>query len=132
AARPEFLDLFTAIGRVGRSLGMHLLLASQRLDGGPPPRPAAPPRFRICLPTFSAAESTAVLGVPDAYPLPAAPGSALLKADASPPIPFAAARISSGPPPSSGPGSGTDLEVLLGGIAGTGLPVHQVWLPPLA
>jgi S-DNA-T family DNA segregation ATPase FtsK/SpoIIIE len=27
AVRPEFLDMFTAIGRVGRSLGMHLLLA---------------------------------------------------------------------------------------------------------
>ena len=34
AARPEFLDVLTAIGRVGRSLGMHLLLASQRLDEG--------------------------------------------------------------------------------------------------
>jgi DNA segregation ATPase FtsK/SpoIIIE-like protein len=27
AARPDFLDLFVAIGRVGRSLGIHLLLA---------------------------------------------------------------------------------------------------------
>jgi S-DNA-T family DNA segregation ATPase FtsK/SpoIIIE len=33
-ARPDFLELFTAIGRVGRSLGMHLLLASQRLEEG--------------------------------------------------------------------------------------------------
>jgi hypothetical protein len=34
AARPEFLELFTAIGRIGRSLGIHLLLSSQRLDEG--------------------------------------------------------------------------------------------------
>jgi DNA segregation ATPase FtsK/SpoIIIE, S-DNA-T family len=34
AAHPEFLDLFTAIGRTGRSLGIHLLLASQRLEEG--------------------------------------------------------------------------------------------------
>src|SRR5581483_6305315 len=31
---PEFADVFVAIGRLGRSLGMHLLLASQRLDEG--------------------------------------------------------------------------------------------------
>ena len=31
---PEFGDMFVAIGRLGRSLGMHLLLASQRLDEG--------------------------------------------------------------------------------------------------
>ncbi|HTY29374.1 MAG TPA: type VII secretion protein EccCa, partial [Mycobacterium sp.] len=31
---PEFADLFAMIGRVGRSLGVHLLLASQRLDEG--------------------------------------------------------------------------------------------------
>ena len=29
AERPEFLDLFIAMGRVGRSLGVHLLLASR-------------------------------------------------------------------------------------------------------
>jgi DNA segregation ATPase FtsK/SpoIIIE, S-DNA-T family len=34
AAHAEFLDLFTAIGRTGRSLGIHLLLASQRLEEG--------------------------------------------------------------------------------------------------
>jgi len=31
-ARPEFVELFVAIGRLGRSLSMHLLLASQRLE----------------------------------------------------------------------------------------------------
>ncbi len=34
AQQPEFADLFVAIGRLGRSLGIHLLLASQRLDEG--------------------------------------------------------------------------------------------------
>ncbi|BBY57495.1 hypothetical protein MSAR_06310 [Mycolicibacterium sarraceniae] len=32
--QPDFTELFTMIGRVGRSLGVHLLLASQRLDEG--------------------------------------------------------------------------------------------------
>jgi DNA segregation ATPase FtsK/SpoIIIE, S-DNA-T family len=120
AARPEFLDLFAAVGRVGRSLGMHLLLASQRLDEGRLRGLDSHLRFRICLRTFSAAESTAVLGVPDAYHLPAGPGAALLKVDAAPPARFTAALVS------------TDLEALVGGRVDAGRPVHQVWLPPLA
>jgi S-DNA-T family DNA segregation ATPase FtsK/SpoIIIE len=131
SARPEFLDLFDAIGRVGRSLGMHLLLASQRLDEGRLRGLDSHLRFRVCLRTFSAAESTAVLGVPDAYHLPAAPGSALLKVDASPPVPFTAARVSAeGPGRPHAPGP-TGLETLVGGLAGTGPRAHQVWLPPL-
>jgi DNA segregation ATPase FtsK/SpoIIIE, S-DNA-T family len=129
AARPGFLDLFTAIGRVGRSLGMHLLLASQRLDEGRLRGLDSHLRFRICLRTFSAAESTAVLGVPDAYHLDAAPGSALVKVDASPPAPFTAALVSTD---RSDPGRRSDLEVLVGHLQGAGQPVHRVWLPPLA
>ena len=34
SAKPEFVDLFVAIGRLGRSLQMHLLLSSQRLEEG--------------------------------------------------------------------------------------------------
>ncbi|HEX2373551.1 MAG TPA: type VII secretion protein EccCb, partial [Actinomycetota bacterium] len=120
AARPEFLDLFSAIGRVGRSLGMYLLLASQRLDEGRLRGLDSHLRFRICLRTFSAAESSAVLGVPDAYHLPPAPGTALLKVDAAPPVPFTAALVSS------------DLEGLVDTLGGAGRPAHQVWLPPLA
>ena len=33
-AEPGFADIFNAIGRMGRSLGVHLLLATQRLDEG--------------------------------------------------------------------------------------------------
>jgi DNA segregation ATPase FtsK/SpoIIIE, S-DNA-T family len=119
AARPEFLDLFTAVGRVGRSLGMHLLLASQRLDEGRLRGLDSHLRYRICLRTFSAAESTAVLGVPDAYHLPPAPGTALLKVDAAPPARFTAALVPA------------DLAALVGEAIGHGGPVHQVWLPPL-
>jgi len=34
SAKPEFADLFVAIGRLGRSMSIHLLLASQRLEQG--------------------------------------------------------------------------------------------------
>jgi DNA segregation ATPase FtsK/SpoIIIE, S-DNA-T family len=142
AARPEFLDLFTAIGRVGRSLGMHLVLASQRLDEGRLRGLDSHLRFRVCLRTFSAAESTAVLGVPDAYHLPPTPGAALIKVDASAPVPFTAAIVSAershAPEASSSPaangcaGRPSDLQILAGGLPRAGQPVHQVWLPPLA
>jgi DNA segregation ATPase FtsK/SpoIIIE, S-DNA-T family len=81
SARPEFIDLFVQIGRLGRSLAVHLLLASQRLEEGRLRGLEAHLSYRIALRTFSASESRAVLGVQDAYQLPAVPGSAYLKTD---------------------------------------------------
>ncbi|WP_234018332.1 type VII secretion protein EccCa [Streptomyces sp. FXJ7.023] len=75
----EFMDLFVMIGRLGRSLGVHLLLASQRLDEGRMHQLESHLSYRIGLRTFSAMESRGVLGVPDAYQLPAAPGNGYLK-----------------------------------------------------
>ncbi|MDQ0945638.1 type VII secretion protein EccCa [Streptomyces sp. V1I1] len=75
----EFMDLFVMIGRLGRSLGVHLLLASQRLDEGRMHHLESHLSYRVGLRTFSAMESRGVLGVPDAYELPAQPGSGYLK-----------------------------------------------------
>jgi len=83
AQRPDFIELFVQIGRVGRSLGIHLLLATQRLEEGRLRGLESHLSYRICLRTFSAAESRAVLGTPDAYRLPSIPGSAYLKVDES-------------------------------------------------
>src|SRR3978361_298428 len=74
----DFAELFVAIGRLGRSLGMHLLLASQRLDEGRLRGLETHLSYRMCLKTFSASDSRAVLGVPDAYHLPTDPGAAYL------------------------------------------------------
>jgi S-DNA-T family DNA segregation ATPase FtsK/SpoIIIE len=93
--QPDFADLFTAIGRVGRSLGMHLLLASQRLDEGRLRGLENHLSYRICLKTFSAAESRAVLGTPDAYDLPNTPGMAYLKTAAGHLVRFRTAYVSS-------------------------------------
>lgn len=82
ANRSDFLDLFVTIGRVGRSLGLHLLLASQRIDEGRIRGLEGHLRYRICLRTFSAPESSAVLGTPDAYYLPSSPGIGYFKVDA--------------------------------------------------
>jgi S-DNA-T family DNA segregation ATPase FtsK/SpoIIIE len=81
ANRPEFLELFVAIGRVGRSLGMHLLLATQRLGEGRIQGLDGLLRYRICLRTFSVMESSAVLDTPDAFYLPSFPGIGYFKVD---------------------------------------------------
>src|ERR1043165_9692035 len=81
SAKPEFIELFVMIGRLGRSLGVHLLLASQRLEEGRLRGLDSHLSYRIGLRTFSAMESRVVLGVADAYELPQAPGAGFLRAD---------------------------------------------------
>ena len=76
---PNFADLFVAVGRLGRSLGVHLLLASQRLEEGKLRGLDSHLSYRIGLRTFSATESRQVLGVSDAYELPADPGAGYIK-----------------------------------------------------
>lgn len=81
STKRDFMELFVMVGRLGRSLGVHLLLASQRLDEGRVHVLESHLSYRISLRTFSAAESRSVLGVPDAYQLPSAPGNGYLKSD---------------------------------------------------
>ncbi|MFC9256766.1 type VII secretion protein EccCa [Amycolatopsis thailandensis] len=79
SAKPDFIDMFVQIGRVGRSLGVHLLLASQRLEEGRLRGLETHLSYRIGLRTFSEMESRTVLGVADAFKLPRAPGHGFLK-----------------------------------------------------
>jgi len=158
-ARSDFIDLFVAVGRLGRSLGMHLLLASQQLDEGRLRGLEGHLSYRIALRTFSAAESRAVLGVSDAYELPPLPGSGYLKVGTTVYTRFRAAVVSrpyapdvqtetvararpfylSGPgrvepstPASLPPSSGTTmLEVAVERLRDGAPRAHQVWLPPL-
>ena len=158
AARPEFIDLFVGLGRVGRSLGIHLLLSSQRLDEGRLRGLESHLRYRLCLRTFSSTESKLVLGTPDAYLLPSMPGLGYLKVDTDVYTQFRAA-LASGPhertviqvEPTApvrvfDPGEGvpvvaaaadapvggpSELQVLVDRLTGDQEPVHQVWVAPL-
>ncbi|WP_079038399.1 type VII secretion protein EccCa [Streptomyces sp. NBRC 110028] len=94
ASHREFMELFVMIGRLGRSLGVHLLLASQRLDEGRMHQLESHLSYRIGLRTFSAMESRGVLGVPDAYQLPPQPGSGYLKSGVEALTRFRAAYVS--------------------------------------
>lgn len=158
---PDFAELFIAIGRLGRSLGMHLLLASQRLDEGRLRGLETHLSYRICLKTFSASESRSVLGVPDAYHLPSSPGAAYLKTASGDltrfqtafvsgvvdsaatgidaPQPVSPRRFTAAPVPAAGATATTVerrrgrtvLDTVVDRLAGRGTPAHQVWLPPL-
>lgn len=153
---PEFADTFAAIGRLGRSLGIHLLLASQRIDEGRLRGLDSHLSYRICLKTLSAGESRAVIGVPDAYELTTEPGAAYLKVGAADPVRFRAAYVS-GPVPrsvSAAPtggtvpvefrwepmpecpitapsAAGTVIDTVLAKLSGQGPAAHAVWLAPL-
>ncbi|MCD5348926.1 type VII secretion protein EccCa [Kineosporia mesophila] len=94
AANREFMDVFVMIGRLGRSLGVHLLLASQRLDEGRTSQLESHLSYRIGLRTFSAMESRGVLGVPDAYQLPSQPGNGFIRTDVTTLTRFRAAYVS--------------------------------------
>jgi len=98
ASKPEFMDLFVSIGRLGRSLGVHLLLASQRLDEGRIHRVEGHLSYRIALRTFSSMESRSVIGVANAYELPSEPGNGYLKIDTTNLVRFKGAYVS-GPCP---------------------------------
>ncbi|WP_024800334.1 type VII secretion protein EccC [Nocardia sp. BMG51109] len=116
---PDFAELFTQIGRLGRSLHVHLLLASQRLEEGKLKGLESHLSYRIGLKTFSANESRQVLGVPDAYNLPASPGGGYLKAGDGEIRRFQASYV-------SGPyvGGGPQREVTQAGVAGGEIDVN--------
>ncbi len=107
SARPDFIDIFVQIGRVGRSLGVHLLLASQRLEEGRLRGLDAHLSYRIGLRTFSEMDSRTVLGVSDAFSLPAREaGHGFLRHGDEPLARFRAAYVSGVHSPELPGGSG--------------------------
>jgi S-DNA-T family DNA segregation ATPase FtsK/SpoIIIE len=80
-AWPDLLGTLVRVARLGRSLGVHLVVASQRLDEGGLRGLEPHLRYRISLRTNTSAESVVVLGSDAAYRLPPDPGHAVLAVD---------------------------------------------------
>jgi S-DNA-T family DNA segregation ATPase FtsK/SpoIIIE len=117
---PALLESFVQVARVGRTLGMHLLIGSHQLDKAIQ-RLQPLLTCRLVLRTFSAEESRALVGTADAHQLPR--GRALLGLAAGPSVGFTALgstiideRI-------------TDWAV--GRMGGCGGQARRIWLPPL-
>ncbi len=97
-AKPEFGEVFIMIGRLGRSLSVHLLLASQKMDLGKARGLESHLSYRIALKTFTENDSREVLGIPDAAKLPPLPGSGFLKAGGDGLVRFRASYVAAPPP----------------------------------
>lgn len=98
AAHPDLADLFVQLGRIGRSLGLHLLLATQRLDPGRSRGVEGQLSYRVVLRTFTAAESQELLGSTAAFTLPHTPGEALLGQAGQDPTRFRVSPCTVAPP----------------------------------
>ncbi|SFD96928.1 FtsK/SpoIIIE domain-containing protein [Blastococcus tunisiensis] len=155
---PEFVPGLVAIAQRGRSLGVHLVLATQRPSGVVSPEIRANCSLRICLRTTDEAESRDVLGTAAAAHLPLdLPGRAWLRSGSGAPTALQVARVSGHAPPAGGtrpaarrwswplagppdeehgPAGATDLGRLCTALTeharrtGTPMP-HRPWRPPL-
>ncbi|MEU5849925.1 type VII secretion protein EccCb [Saccharopolyspora shandongensis] len=126
--QPDFIELFVMIARIGRSLHVHLLLAAQLLDEGRLRGLSSHLSYRIALKTFDAADSRAVIGVPDAVDLPATGGHGYLKHPTGMER-FRAAFVSG---PAGDDSDASFLEAVLARFHDHGPEAREIWLPPLA
>jgi S-DNA-T family DNA segregation ATPase FtsK/SpoIIIE len=154
---PAFVPGLVGIAQRGRSLGVHLVLATQRPGGVVSPEIRANCSLRICLRTTDAADSRDVLGTPSAAHLPVgSPGRAYLRVGNAAPTLLQVARVASTGRPSTGvppevrrwawpaptvapaqvAAGDTDLARTVRAVAeharSTGTPPpHRPWQPPL-
>src|SRR4051794_8351041 len=91
---PSFVPGLVAIAQRGRSLGVHLVLATQRPAGVVSPEIRANCTLRICLRTTDEADSRDVLGTPQAAHLPVdLPGRAYLRSGSGTPTALQVASV---------------------------------------
>lgn len=64
--QPEFMDQLISAARIGRSLGVHLILATQKPSGVVNDQIWSNSRFRVCLKVQDAGDSNDILKRPDA------------------------------------------------------------------
>ena len=121
---PDFVRGLVGIAQRGRSLGVHLVLATQRPSGVVSPEIRANTDLRLALRVTDAAESVDVLDAPDAAGIPrSAPGRALARTGPGPLVPFQTARVGG-----RRPGAASALDVRELPWAEVGLPARR---PPV-
>ena len=91
---PDFVTGLVNIAQRGRSLGIHLLLATQRPSGVVSPEIRANTNLRIALRVTDAMESSDVIDAPDAGNISkSTPGRAYVRLGANSLVPFQAGRV---------------------------------------
>ncbi|MFN2540037.1 MAG: FtsK/SpoIIIE domain-containing protein [Mycobacteriales bacterium] len=155
---PDFVRGLVGIAQRGRSLGVHLVLATQRPSGVVSPEVRANTNLRVALRVTDAAESLDVLDAPDAAGISqSVPGRAFARTGHSTLLPFQTARVGGRRPGTAderlevvelpwsalgrplpharpeGPEDTTDLQALVAAIrsAWSGSAARRPWLEPL-
>jgi DNA segregation ATPase FtsK/SpoIIIE, S-DNA-T family len=91
---PDFVKGLVNIAQRGRSLGIHLLLATQRPSGVVSPEIRANTNLRIALRVTDSSESNDVIKAPDSATIPkTAPGRAYARLGAASLVPFQSGRV---------------------------------------
>ncbi|HET7488113.1 MAG TPA: FtsK/SpoIIIE domain-containing protein [Acidimicrobiales bacterium] len=122
---PDFVTGVVGIGMRGRSLGVHVVLATQRPAGVVTGDLRANVNLRVSLRVADDAESTDVIDAPDAARLPAnRPGRAYARTGHDTLTAFQAARVG-GPRPGSGAAGRTTVEVEPFTVAALGSPLPE-------
>jgi DNA segregation ATPase FtsK/SpoIIIE, S-DNA-T family len=105
---PEILAQMTAVTVIGRSVGVHLVLATQRPAGVVTPDIQANTALRLALRVLDAQDSTAVIGVPGAHLISKQePGRGFARTESSMVTPFQGAYVGG---PADGGASAADGE----------------------
>jgi S-DNA-T family DNA segregation ATPase FtsK/SpoIIIE len=119
---PEFITGVVNIAQRGRSLGIHLILATQRPSGVVSADIRANTNLRIALRVTDPAESADVIGAPDAgYIARSTPGRAYVRLGHASLIPFQAGRVG-GRPPGTDPAAAAGPWLAPVGWSGLGRP----------
>ena len=101
---PDFITGLVNIAQRGRSLGIHLILATQRPSGVVTADIRANTNLRIALRVTDPEESTDVIGAPDAARISkSTPGRAYVRLGPASLVPFQAARVGGRRPGTAGP-----------------------------
>jgi len=104
AELPDFVKGLVSVAQRGRSLGIHLVLATQRPSGVVSNEIRANTNLRICLRVTDEVESRDVVDAPDAAHIPAStPGRAYVRTGSSSLLPVQAGRVGGRRPGAAGP-----------------------------
>jgi len=96
---PDAIPQLFRIAAQGRSLGIHLILATQRAAGAVSPEVRANVSARLALRVVEASDSLDLVDSPLAANLPAIPGRAVLRLGAEPPLTLQCAWADAASPP---------------------------------
>jgi S-DNA-T family DNA segregation ATPase FtsK/SpoIIIE len=114
---PDFIAGLVNIAQRGRSLGIHLVLATQRPGGAVTPDIRANTNLRMALRTTDTSESRDIIDAPDSGEIsPANPGRAYVRLGPSALLPFQSARVGGRRPGGVVP-EGTPVEIKAEAVA---------------